>query len=99
MASCHVVRAPGMPVPMCMVHGKPLQPGTKTCPDQGQPAVTTPVHVYTQPDGERAVSLARHVTAGSRPIVVHNGSETDPAHLTEAGDHGCWCEPVTIPSG
>lgn len=79
---------------MCAVHGWP-----EPCEQNGHPALPFPIHVFAEPDRIAAIEKARESVAGSRPILVHNGHESDTGHLTTLGESACWCEPVTIPSG
>jgi hypothetical protein len=79
---------------LCAVHGSP-----EPCGLNGDPALPFPIHVFTEPDRVGAIEKARESMAGSRPILVHQGHESDPGHLTTLGESDCWCEPITIPSG
>lgn len=84
----------GRPALACMVHTT-----YAPCPHNGEPASPAPVHVDDSPTRVAAIEAARARVGGARPIVVHNGSFNldDREHSTE--ESGCWCGPVTIPSG
>lgn len=96
MSACHIVNDRRLyDLPFCMVHGNEAP-----CPDEGRPALPDPVHVFSLPDQVDAVENARAITAGSRPIVVHKGHQSDAtSHMLERGAETCWCQPTTIPSG
>jgi len=95
VSRCYVTQVPGVPVAVCRVHGR-----VAPCPDNGKPAITDPVHVFSEPSQEVAVEAARRMTAGSRPVVVHQGPEMDAeSHAIGRGAAGCWCGPVVIPAG
>ena len=93
MSRCEYVPVPPLP-PMCTVHNEP-QP----CPKAGKPAIPWPIHAFTLPDRAESIKMARNRTAGSRPVMLHEGSAADPGHLTQLGETQCWCAYVVIPSG
>jgi hypothetical protein len=95
MASCHIVDLPALGLSRCYVHDQPAP-----CPLAGTdaPATSEPYHVYAAPDQEVQVATARHLTAGTRPIRVHQGTAGDHGHVV-AASRDCWCDFVTIPAG
>jgi hypothetical protein len=95
VASCYVVELSVLPGPVCFVHDEPAP-----CPYEGKdaPASPHPYHVFSEPDQAEQITTARHLTRGTRPIRVHEGTAGEPGHIVEHGKD-CWCDPFTIPAG
>lgn len=82
------------------VHGLSTEDVVAVIARQHQPAaIEAPLHLMDQPDRASHVHGARVVTAGARPIVIHDPTRSVAGHSTQPGQRECWCGPITIPAG